>query len=169
MGIPPKGIRIPRIYHWTRRGQDRPSQDRGHLGLDYHQENQGNPVIPRILQLLQEIYTRFQEDGQTTIRKNKKERYRQLGMRRQRTTRIRRIKNQTHHNTRTGLLRPSRTDQDRNRRFKVHMFRDTVAAMQRREMETSGVPIQNNVEPECNYDIHDKELLAIVQVLYKWK
>ena len=34
MRIPPKRDGIFRIHYWTRRGQDRPSQDTSHLGLD---------------------------------------------------------------------------------------------------------------------------------------
>jgi len=55
-----------------RRGQDRPTQDTSHLGLDDPQENKGNPMLPRLLQLLPTIHRRVQQDGQTTIGKNKK-------------------------------------------------------------------------------------------------
>jgi len=145
MRIPPKRNRIPRIYHWTRRGQDRPSQNTGHLGLDNPQENQGNPMLPRVLQLLQTIYRRFEQDSQTTIRKNEKRMHWQLGMVRQRTASIRRIKDKTHHSTSTGLLRSPRTNQDRNRPLKIHLLKYTVTTMPGRTMETSGIPIQDNV------------------------
>jgi len=36
-------------------------------------------------------------------------------------------------------------------------------------METSRVPIQKMSDAECNYDIHDNELLAIVQGFHEWK
>jgi len=54
----------------------------------------------------------FQQDSQTNICKNKKGMHRQLGMGRQRTARLRRIKDEAHHGTSTGLLRPPRTDQN---------------------------------------------------------
>jgi len=53
----------------------------------------------------------------------------QLGMERQRTTSIPRIKDTTQHSTSTGLLRPPRTDQNRNRRLKIRLFRYTITAM----------------------------------------
>ena len=36
-------------------------------------------------------------------------------------------------------------------------------------METSGIPIQDNVDAECNYDIHEKKLLGIVKAFHQWK
>jgi len=145
MRVPLKRDRIPRIYHWTRRGQDRPNQDTSHLGLDNTQENQGNPKFPGILQLLSTIHRRVQQDGQTTMCENKKGMHWQLGMGRQRTTSVRRIKDKTHHGTSTDLLRPPRTDQNRNRCIEICLLRYTVTAMPGRKMETSGVPIQDNV------------------------
>jgi len=133
MRIPPKRNKIPRIYHWTRQGQDRPSQDTSHLGLDNPQEDLGNPMCPRILQLLPTIHRRFQQNSQTAIRKNKKEMYWQLGMGRQRTASIRRIKDKTHQSTSTELLRPPRTDRNRNRCLKIDFLRYTVTTMPRRK------------------------------------
>jgi len=49
MLIPPKPDGISRIYYWTRRGQDSPSQDTSHPGLDGPQENTRDPMLPRIL------------------------------------------------------------------------------------------------------------------------
>jgi len=46
----------------------------------------------------------FQQDGQTTICKNKKGMHWQLGMGRQRTASVRRIKDETHDGTSTGLF-----------------------------------------------------------------
>jgi len=145
MRIPPRRDGISRIHYWTRRGQDRPSQDTSHLGLDDPQENKRNPMLPWVLQLLSTIHRRLQQNGQTTICKNKKGMHWQLGMRRQGTTSIRRIKDKTHHGTSTGLLRPPRTDQNRNRRLKIRLFRYTITAMPGRKMETSRIPIQDNV------------------------
>jgi len=54
------------------------------MGLDDTQENQRNPMLPTILQLLSTIYRRIQQDSQTTIREDKKGMHRQLGMGRQR-------------------------------------------------------------------------------------
>ena len=146
MRVRPKRDRIPRIYHWTRRGHNRSSYDTSHLGLDNTQENQGNPMFPGILQLLLTIYRRFQQDGQTTICKNKEGMHWKLGMGRQRTARFRRIKDKTHHGTSTGILRPPRRDQNRNRGLEMRLFRYTVSTMPGRKMETSCVPIQDNVK-----------------------
>jgi len=74
------------------------------MGLDNTQENLGNRMFPGVLQLLQTVNRRVQQDSQTTIRKDKKGVHRQLGVGRQRTTSIRRIKDKTHHSTSTGLL-----------------------------------------------------------------
>jgi len=145
LGIPPKRNRVPRIYHWTRRGQNRPSQKTGHLGLDGPQKDDGNTMLPRVLQLLQTIYRRLQQDSQSTIRKDKQGMHRELGIGRQRTTSIRQIKDKTQYGTGTDLLRPSGTNQDRNRCLKIRLLRYTVTTMAGRKMETSGIPIQDNV------------------------
>jgi len=59
MRISLKRNRIPRIYHPTRGGQDRLSQDTRHLGLHGPQENKRNSMLPRVLQLLPTIYRRL--------------------------------------------------------------------------------------------------------------
>jgi len=115
------------------------------MGLDNTQENQGNLMFPRILQLLQTVYRRVQQDSQTTIRKNKKGVHWQLGVGGQRTTSIRRIKDKTHHSTSTGLLRPPRTDQNRNGGLIIRLFRYTIRAIPGRKMGTSCIPIQDDV------------------------
>jgi len=65
-----------------------------------------------VLQLLSMIYRRFQQDGQTTICENKEGMHWQLGIGRQRTASVRRIKDKTYHGASTGLLRPPRTNQN---------------------------------------------------------
>jgi len=102
-------------------------------------------MLPRFLQLLLTIHRRFQQDDQTTICKNEKEMHWQIGMGRQRTASVRRIKDEPHHSTSTGLLRPSRTDQNRNRQLEIPLLRYIVTTMPGRKMETSGVTIQDNV------------------------
>jgi len=116
------------------------------MGLDDPQNNQGNTMLPRFLQLLPTIYRRIQPNSQTTIRKNEEGMHRQLGVGRQRTPRVRRIKDKTHHGTSTGILRPPRRDQNRNRGLEMRLFRYTVSTMPGRKMETSCVPIQDNVK-----------------------
>jgi len=69
----------------------------------------------------------------------------QLGVGRQGTKGMRRTKDKTHHSTSTGLLRPPHIDQDRKRRLKIRLPRNTISAMQGREMEARGIPIKNNV------------------------
>ena len=145
MRIPPKRNRIPRIHHWTRSGQDKPSQDTSHMGLDNTQENQGNPMLPRILQLLPTIYRSFQQDSQATIRKDRKEMHRQLGVGRQRTKGIRRTKDKTQYSASPGLLLPPCTNRDRDGRLEIRLLRNTISAMQGGEMEAIGIPIKNNV------------------------
>jgi len=102
-------------------------------------------MLPRILQFLPTIYRGFQQDSQITICENEKGMHRELGMGRQRTASVRRIKDKTQHGTSTGLLRPPRTNQNRNRCLEICLLRDTVRAMPVRKMEPSGVPIQDNV------------------------
>jgi len=113
--------------------------------MDNTQENQGNPMLPEILQLLLTIHKRFQQDGQTAVCENKEGMHWQLGMGRQRTASIQRIKEKTYHGTSTSLLQPPRTNQNRNRRLKIRLLRYTVTTMPGRKMETSGVPIQDTV------------------------
>jgi len=103
-------------------------------------------MLPRILQLLPTIYRRFQQDSQTTIGEDNEGMHWQMGMGRQRIASVRRIKDKTHHNTSTGVLRPPRTDQNRNRRLKIRLLQYTVTTMPGRKIEMSGVPIQDNVE-----------------------
>ena len=150
MRIPPKQNRIPRIHHWTRGGQDRPSQDTSYMALDNTQENQEHPMLPRILQLLPTMYRRFQQDSQGTIRENKEGMNQQRGIGRQTTTIIRPIKALTHHSTSTGILRPPHTDQNLNRRLKIPLLRYSVKTMPGQQMETSGIPIQDNVRRQMH-------------------
>jgi len=102
-------------------------------------------MLPGVLQLLSTIYRRFQQNGQTTICENKEGMYWQLGMGRQKTASNRRSKDKTYHGISTGLLRPPRTNQNRNRRLKIHLLWYTLTTMPGRKMETSGVLIQDNV------------------------
>ena len=60
-------------------------------------------------------------------------------------TSIRRIKDKAHHSTSTSLLQPPRANQNRNRRLKIRLLRNTVTTMPGRKMEASGVPIQDKV------------------------
>jgi len=115
------------------------------MGLDNTQENQRNPMLPRTLQLLPTIYRRIQQDSQTSICKDKKGMHWQLGMGKQRRASFRRIKDKTHYGASTGLLRPPRTNKNRNRRLEVRLLRYPVTTMPERKMETRGVPIQENV------------------------
>jgi len=115
------------------------------MGLDKTQENQGNPMFPMILQLLPTVHRTVQQDSQTTIRKNQKTVHWKLGVGRQRTTSIRQIEDKTHHSTSTGLLRPPQTNQNRNGRLKILLFRYTITVMPRQKMETSCVLIQEDV------------------------
>jgi len=139
------------------------------MRLDNTQENQGNPMFPRILQLLHTVHRRVEQDSQTTIRKNKKGVHWQLGMGRHRTTSIRRTKDKAHHSTSTGLLRPPRTDQNRNGRLKI--LCSGILSQQCHDGKWRPVAYRSKTmsDAECNYDIHDKELLAMVQAFHEWK
>ena len=96
------------------------------------------------------FYRRFIEGFSRTAKplyaKTKKECIGKGEMERQGTTSIQQIKDKTHHSTSTGLLRPPCTDQNlKNRRLKIPLLRYTVTTMPGRKMETSGVPIQDNI------------------------
>jgi len=145
MRISPKRNRVQRIHHWTKSCQNGPGQNTGHLELDSAQKDHGNSMLPRVLQLLPGIYRWLQQDSQVAILKDKEGMHRQLRMGRQRTTSIRRIEDKIHHGTGTDLLQPSGTNQDRNRRLKIHLLRYTVTTMSGGKMEASGIPIQDNV------------------------
>ena len=67
-----------------------------------------------------------------------------MGMGGKRTTSIRRAQEKTYHNTGYGPFRPQGTNQTRNRRFEIRLFRNPVTTMRGWEMETSGLPIQDN-------------------------
>src|SRR6201995_3914941 len=102
------------------------------------------PKLFRILQLLPKIHRRIQQNRKTTIRQNAEEIRRQMGMDRQGTARIRRTKKETHNGTSYGPLQPCGTNQDRNRRIKIHLFWYPVTTVRRRKMETSGLPIKDD-------------------------
>jgi len=102
-------------------------------------------MLPRLLQLLPTIHRRVQQDGQTTICKNKKGIQWQLGMGRQSTASVGRIKNKTHHGTSTGLLRLPHTNQNQNIRLEIRLLRYTVTTMPGWKMDPRGVLIQDNV------------------------
>jgi len=116
------------------------------MGLDNNQENQGNPRFPRIRQLPPTVYRSVQQDSQTTIGKEKKRMHQQLGVGRHGTKSIRRTKDKAHHSTSTGLFQPSHTNQHRNCRLKICLLRHIISTMPGREIEISGIPIQDNVE-----------------------
>jgi len=103
-------------------------------------------VFPRILRLLPTIYRRFQQNSKTIICTNKKGVHRQVGMGRQGTTSICRIRDKAHPSTCPGLLRLPHTNQDRNRRLKIRMLGDTITTMSGWKVESSGILLQNNVE-----------------------
>ena len=169
MQIPPKRNRVPWIYHWTIRGPDRPSQDTGHLGLDNPQKNQGKSVFPRILQLIQAIYRRFQQESQTTIRENKKEMHRQLGVGRQRTTSIWQTKDKTHHSTSSGLLWPLAPTKIETEASKYVCSGILSQQCQDREWRLVAYRSKIMSDAEDDYDIHNKELVAIVRVFHEGK
>jgi len=95
------------------------------------------------------LYRRFIECFSRTAKplyaREKKGIHWKLGMGRQRTGSVRRIKNETHYDTSTGLLRPPISNHNRNRRLEIRLLRYTVTTMPGRKMETSGVPIKDNV------------------------
>jgi len=126
-------------------------------------------MLPRVLQLLPSIRRRLQQNSQATIRKDKKGTLRQLGVRRQGTKGIQRTKDKTHQSTSTSLLRPPRTDQDRNRHLKIRLLPNPISAIQGRARRPVAYWSKTMSHAECNYDIHDKELLAIVQAFDEWK
>jgi len=126
-------------------------------------------MLPRILQLLPMIYRRVQQDSQTTICKDKKGMYWQLGMGRQRTASFRQIKDKTHYGASASLLRPPRTNQNRNRRLEICLLRYPVTTIPGRKWRPVSYRSKTMSDAECNYDIHDKELLAIVQAFHEWK
>ena len=105
---------------------------------------EGHPKLPRILQLLQTVYRRIQQDGQAPIPTHRKEIRQQLGMGRQRTKSIRRTQNKTHHITSTGTLQTWSTNKTRDRRLEICVLRNPITTMRGREMQTSGLPIKDN-------------------------
>jgi len=100
----------------------------------------------RFCNFYQRFIEGFQQNSRTTIRKDKKRMHRPVTVGRQGTKSIRQTKDKAHQSTSTGLLRPPGTNQDRNRGLKICLLPHTISTMPGREMETSGIPIQDNVE-----------------------
>ena len=92
-----------------------------------------------------------------------------MGVDKQGTTRIRRVTKETQNSTGYSPLQPCGTNQNRDRRIEIRLFRYPVTTVQRRGMEASCLPIKDDARRRMHYDIHDKELLAIVQVFKEWK
>jgi len=112
MRIPAKQHRISGVHHWARKSQNRPSPDASHRELEKPQNNKGNSVFPRILQLVPTMYRSLQQNRESITCTNKKGVHRQMRVGKQETTSLQRIDNKTHHSTGTVLLRPSCTNQD---------------------------------------------------------
>ena len=64
-------------------------------------------------------------------------------MDRQRTTSIRQTKKETHDGSRYGSFQPQRTNQRLNRHIEICLLGHPGTTMRRREMETSGLPIED--------------------------
>jgi len=126
-------------------------------------------MLPGFLQLLPTIHRRIQPNSQATIGKNKKEMHRQLGVGRQGTKGIRRTKDKAHHSTSTGLLRPPRTNQNRDRRLKYVCSGILSEQCQDGKWRPVAYRSRTMLDAECNYNIHDKKPLAIVQAFHEWK
>ena len=94
----------------------------------------------------------------------------QLGMGRERTASVRRIKDETHDGTSPGLLRTPRTDQNRKTEAAKYVC-SGILSQQYQDGKWRPVAHRSKTmsDAECNYDIHDKELLAIVQAFHEWK
>ena len=112
--------------------------------MDNSKIEERHPKLPRILQLLQTVYRRIQQNSQTSLSAHRKEVRQQLGMGRQRTKSIRRAQNKTHHVASTGTFQTRSTNKTRDRRLKICVFRDPVTTMRGREMETGGLPIKDD-------------------------
>jgi len=169
MRIPPKRNGIPRIYNWTRRGQDRLGQDTSHLGLDVPQEN---PEIQCFLGFCN-FYRRFIEGSSRTAKplyaRTKKECIGnwEWGDKEQ----------QAFHELRTKLttapglvyfdpLAPTKIETEASK-----YVWSGILSQQCQERQWRPVAYRSKTmsDAECNYDIHDKELLAIVQAFHEWK
>ena len=144
MRVSSRRNRIPRIHCQPRRCQDRPCQNTSHLGMDDPKIKKGNSMLPRILQLLSKVHRRVQQNSKTTLREDRKETRPQLGIGGQRTTRIRRTKNETHHPTRTRPFRPHGTTQNRNRRLEICLLWNCITTIRGRQMETRRHSVKNN-------------------------
>ena len=102
MRVSPMRNRIPRIHHQQRRSQSRPYQNGSHMGLETTYQQERNPRIHGILQLVLTIHRRVQQDSQTPIRQNQEGR--QMGMGRQGTRSVRRITTETMFNPNVDIL-----------------------------------------------------------------
>jgi len=126
-------------------------------------------MLPRFLQLLPTIHRRFQQDSQTTICKNKKEYIGnwEWGDKEQ----------QVFDQLRTKLttapvlvyfdpLAPTKIETDASK-----YVCSSILSLQCRDGKWRPVAYRSKTmsDAECNYDIHDKELLAIVQAFHEWK
>jgi len=127
-------------------------------------------MLFRFLPLLPTIHRRFQQDGQTTICKTKKGKHWQLGMGRQRAASVRRIKekNSARHQY-WSTATPSHRPKSKHTPLKYRC--SGILSQQCQDGKWRPVAYRSKTmsDAECNYEIHDKEILAIVQAFHEWK
>ena len=128
--------------------------------MDNSKIEERHPKLPRILQLLQTVYRRIQQNGQTSLSTHRKEVRQQLGMGRQRTKSIRRAQDKAHNVTSTDTLQTWGTNKTRDRRLEICVLRNPIRTMRRREIETSGLPIKNNARRRMQLRHPQQEIIG---------
>jgi len=133
---------VPRIHHQQRRSQSRPYQNSSYMGLETTHQQERNPGIHGILQLLSTVYRRIQQDSQTPIRQNQERRQMEMG--RQGTSGVGRITTEVMLNPSVDILQARETTAGQNRRFKICLFRHIGPTRQRREVEADSVSVKDD-------------------------
>jgi len=144
MRVSPKRNRIPRIHHQQRRSQSRPYQNSSNMGVETTHQQERNPRIHAILQLLSTVCRRIQQDSQTPIRQNIDQERRQMGMGRQGTSGVRRITTDVMLNPSVDILPTGETTLSRNRPFKICLLRHIIPTRRGRKMETDRVSVKED-------------------------
>jgi len=74
------------------------------MKCDHPEDNKGDPMCPRILQLLPKIHGRIEQNSKNIICLDKKGVHRQMGMGIQGTTGDLQVENETHYTNGTGIM-----------------------------------------------------------------
>jgi len=169
MRIPLKRDRISGIHHRTRRSQDRPSQDTGHRGLDDPKENKRNQCFLGFCN----FYRRFIEGFSRTARPLSEQTKKECIGKWEWGEKEQEVFNELRTKLTTApvlvyfnRLIPTKIETEASKYLYSGILSQQCPDGKWRPVAYRSKKMSN---AECNYDIHDKALVAIVQAFYEWK